>query len=102
MSEVIDFPRRKNPAVARLEGIVRVMTELNEIELRSHEDARRALWIIDISNMCIQVILSDFQDDPYISDLIPRANELTASLEQARHRIHHLGPPFDSALSLCH
>lgn len=87
------FPRRQeHPAVARLQGLTNVLSEMHGIELQSQDDMRRALWILDLSNRCIQVVLSDLHNDPCISDLIRRAEELTASVERARRMVHHLGP----------
>jgi hypothetical protein len=108
MSEVINFPRAAgeqstmHPAVLRLQGLATVMSELNEMNLQSQDDMKRALWVLDLTNRCIKVILSDFRDDPSIGKLIERARELTDSVETARQMVHHLGLSLSSATVLRH
>lgn len=92
MSEVIDFPRcQQHLAVARLQGLTNVMSDLHGMDLRTQGDMRQALWILDLTNRCIRAILSDFRDDPCFNNLIRRAEKLTASVEGARRMVHDLG-----------
>jgi hypothetical protein len=108
MPEVVNFLRaagkqsRLHPAVLRLQGLATVMSELNGMNLRSQDDMKRALWILDLTNRCIKIILSEFRDDPSINELIKRAGELADSVEGARRMVHHLGSSPSSATALRH
>jgi len=108
MPKIINFRRAAaeqsslHPAVLRLQGLATVMSELNGMNLRSHDDMKRALWILDLTNHCIKVILSDFRDDPSIGRLIERAGDLTDSVECVRRMVHHLGLSPSSATVLHH
>ncbi|RZN10295.1 hypothetical protein CWO91_13970 [Bradyrhizobium genosp. SA-3] len=98
MSEVINFPRRQepfapHPAVLRIQGLTILLAELHGASLRTQDDMRRALWILDLTNRSVQLILSDFKDDPNIQELIRQAEELTASVEEARRMVQHLDAP---------
>lgn len=102
MSEVIIFPRGQqhpavHPAIIRVQRLTTVLSELHEANLRTHDDMRGALWILDLTNRCVRVILSDFKDDPCIGELIRQAEELTASVERARRMVQHLGPALQNA-----
>ncbi|MDE2378835.1 hypothetical protein [Bradyrhizobium sp.] len=92
MAEVINFPRtREHPAVRRLQGLTRLLSEMDGMTFQSEEDMRRALWILDLANRCVRVILSDFHDDPCISELIRQAEELVGAVERTRSMVDDLG-----------
>src|SRR6478735_3768021 len=91
---------RLHPAVLKLQGLATVMSGLAGANLRSQDDMERALWILDLTNRCIQVILSDFRDDPSFDKLIERAGELADSVECARQMVHRLGLSLSSATVL--
>lgn len=96
MSRVIDFPRAReratsHPAVRRIQGLTNVLSELREADLQSQHDMRRALWILDLANRCVQIILSDFKGDPSIIELNRQADELIDSVERARQMVDQLG-----------
>ncbi|MBR0789409.1 hypothetical protein JQ631_10035 [Bradyrhizobium manausense] len=93
MSRIINFPQRPkhlHPAVTRLHGLAAVLSDLDTIDLQSKDDLRRALWLLDLTNRCIQIILSDFSKDPCISELANRAEDLTAAIERARQMVREL------------
>lgn len=52
---------------------------------------RRALWILDLTNRCVQIVLSDFKDDPSILELTRQAEELINSVATARQMVDQLG-----------
>ncbi|WP_409190315.1 hypothetical protein [Bradyrhizobium sp. RDM4] len=103
MSEVISFPHaareqfKLHPAMLRLQGLATVTSELNGMNLRNQDDIKRALWILDLTNRCIKIILSDFRDDPSMDKLIKLAGELADSVERARRMVHHLAFTLSSA-----
>jgi hypothetical protein len=95
MSELINFPRRRrrpalHPAAVRMQGLTTVLSDL-DLNLQSQDDMRRALWILDLTNRCVRIILTDFKDDPHIGELIRQAEEITASIERARCMVQNLG-----------
>lgn len=96
MSNVVDFPRRRgssasHPAVRRLQGLTIVLSDLNEADLQNQQDMRRALWILDLTNRCVQIILSDFKDDPSTPELTRHAEDLLDGIARARQMVDHLG-----------
>ncbi|MET4216076.1 hypothetical protein ABIB00_001263 [Bradyrhizobium sp. LB14.3] len=102
MSEVINFPRPQespavHPGVLRVQQLATVLSKLHGANLRTQDDMRGALWILDLTNQCVRVILSDFKDDPCIRELIRHAEELTASIERAGGMVQHLGPASQNA-----
>lgn len=102
MSEVINFPRRQehrplHPAVVRMQGLANVLSDLDALNLRTQDDMRRALWILDLTNRCVQIILTDFEDDPQIREFVRQAEELTASIERARFMVRRIGPCLPNA-----
>ncbi|MGY4365266.1 hypothetical protein ACVW1A_001331 [Bradyrhizobium sp. LB1.3] len=102
MSEVINFRRGQehpavHPAIIRVQRLTTVLSELHGANLRTQDDIRGALWILDLTNRCVRVILSDFKDDPCIGQVIRQAEELTASVEIARCMVQHVGPALQNA-----
>jgi hypothetical protein len=102
MSEVINFPRGQehpavHPAIIRVQRLTTVLSGLHGANLRTQDDMRGALWMLDLTIRCVGVILSDFKDDPCIGELIRQAEELTASVETARRMVQHLGPALQTA-----
>ena len=96
MSELIDFPGGRcssasHPAVRRLQGLTIVLSELHEIDLLNQQDIRRALWILDLTNRCVQIILSDFKDDPSILVLTRHAEDILDGIARARRMVDQLG-----------
>ena len=92
MSEIIDFTcPAPHAAVVRLNGLTSVLSELRGENLRTPDDMRRVLWMLDLANNCIRIILRDFADDPNISQLARHAEELTASVEEVRCMVQQRG-----------
>ena len=96
MSKVVDFPRAPgsfafHPAVRRLQGLTNVLSDLHEVDLQSQQDMRRALWILDLTNRCVQIILSDFKDDSSILELTRHSKDLIDGIARAREMVDQLG-----------
>lgn len=96
MSKVVDFPHSRgpsafHPAVRRLRGLTNVLCDLHAAHLQSQQDMRRALWILDLTNRCVQIILTDFKDDPSIGELTRHADDLITSIASARQMVDQLG-----------
>ncbi|WP_152621642.1 hypothetical protein [Bradyrhizobium japonicum] len=92
MSDIINLPRpAPHAAVVRLNELTSVLSELDGENLRTQDDMRRALWILDLANQCVRIILRDFADDPNIRQLDRKAEELAASVKEARCMIQHGG-----------
>jgi hypothetical protein len=96
VSKVINFPRGRgrpafHPAARRLQGLTNVLSDLHGVDLQSQQDMRRALWILDLTNRCVQIVLSDFKDDPSILELTRQAEELINSVATARQMVDQLG-----------
>jgi hypothetical protein len=95
MSKLMNFPRHEqrpapHPAVVKMQALTSVLSDL-DLNLQSQDDRRRALWILDLTNRCVRIILTDFKDDPHIGELIRQAEEITASIERARCMVQNLG-----------
>ena len=102
MSKVVDFPRGRgrptsHPAVRRIQGLTNVFSELREVDFQTQHDMRRALWILDLTNRCVQIILSDFKGDASILELTRQAEELINSVERARQAVDRLGSTLHGA-----
>lgn len=102
MSKVVDFPRGRgrstsHPAVRRIQGLTNVFSELREADLQTQHDMRRALWMLDLTNRCVQIILSDFKEDASILQLTQQAEELINSVERARQVVDRLGSTLHGA-----
>ncbi|MDI3564732.1 hypothetical protein [Bradyrhizobium sp. Arg816] len=92
MSGIINFPRpAPHAAIVRLDGLTNVLSELDGENLRTQDDMRHALWVLDLANKCVRIILRDFADDPNIRQLARHAEELTASVEEARYMVQDRG-----------
>lgn len=86
----MNFPRpAPHVAVVRLNGLTNVLSELDGENLRTRDDMRRALWILDLANQCVRNILRDFADDPNIRQLARHAEDLATSVEEARYLVQH-------------
>ena len=95
MSDISNFSRSApHAAVVRLDGLTDVLSELDGENLRTEDDLRRALWILDLANQCVRIILRDFADDTNIPQLARRAEELTASVAEARYMVQHRGDKY--------
>jgi hypothetical protein len=95
VSKLVDFPRVRgfsafHPAVRRLHGLTNVLSDLHEVDLQSQRDMRRALWILDLTNRCVQIILSDFKDDPCILAFTQQAEHLIDDIARARQMVDQL------------
>lgn len=51
----------------------------------------RALWMLDIANRTIQIILADFRTTPDQEQLVRQSEKLVALIEVTRERVTALG-----------
>ena len=92
MSDIIDFPcSSPHAAVVRPNGLTNALSELRGENLRTLDDMRRALSMLELANKCVRISLRDFADDPNIRQLARHAEELTSSLEEARFMVQQRG-----------
>ena len=78
---------RHEPALKRLEGIRDVLSTLDLLKMQDHQEMVRTLWILDIANKCIRVVLTDLRDGPRTETLVRQSDDLIASIEIARDKI---------------
>lgn len=99
MSNVVPFSQRPVPATdvatKRLFGIwknVEMFTCCIQLERLTPGEMSRVLRMFDTANACIQIVLSDFREDPAIDQLINQSREIKALIETARQKVACLTP----------
>lgn len=97
MSDIVPFRRRPAPTVAaatkRLHGIwteVETFVSYIEIERLTPNEMARVLRVFDTANACIRIVLSDFNEEPAITQLVEQSHEIKALIENARERVANL------------
>jgi hypothetical protein len=79
-----------NSAKERLEGIWRAVETFvsgAQLEQLTPNEIARMLLVFDTANQCIRLVLSDFNNDAAINQLIDQSRGINALIETARRRI---------------
>jgi hypothetical protein len=80
-----------DPALERLAAIRDILSALNVPNLRAPKQMLRALWMLDIANTNIQILLADFRAVPNQEQLVRQSEKLASLIELARERVARLG-----------
>lgn len=93
------FSPEGNPADAtsravakRLEAISGVVSSLDVTRIRSSEDATRALYILELANKCIRVVLREVHGTFAKNALIDQSDRLIELIDVARNKLVNLRP----------
>jgi hypothetical protein len=74
-------------ALKRLDGIGRVLLDLDLARVRTPEDLARALLTLDIADKCIRAIRAEFRTEAANDRLVRKAGNLTGWIERARDEL---------------
>jgi hypothetical protein len=95
MSNVVklfDAPAQRTDAVLeRLAAIRDILSVLDVPSLTTPTQLLRALWMLDIANTNIQLVLTDLRAVPDRVELVGESEKLASLIEFARGRIAALG-----------
>jgi hypothetical protein len=80
-----------DPTLERLEAIRDILSELDVPNLTTPTQLLRALWMLDIANTNIQLVLTDLRAVPDPVELVGESEKLASLIEFARGRIAALG-----------
>jgi hypothetical protein len=83
--------RPTEPAMERLTAIRDILSVLEVPNVRAPREMLRALWMLDIANTNIQIVLADFRAVPNQEQLVRQSEKLASLIELARERILSLG-----------
>ncbi len=76
------------------------MATMDVSKLRTHEEMMHAVWVLDLANQCIRIVLADFRGDPATDHLVLLAEKLIASIEQVRRALTSLRSAFDDVAAV--
>lgn len=94
MPKVLRFPRpderrpgpdrslRELPAIAS--SAVALLTGVESLQIRTTEDLRRAIFMLDLANTCIRLIVSQIRNGSTRKQLLAQSAKIDQLLETAR------------------
>jgi len=73
-----------NPAAERLQEIGQLVATLQTAPIQNFDDIAHALWVLDLANKCIQVVVAEFRDHPTNQLVIEQSKAISALIELTR------------------
>jgi hypothetical protein len=86
-SHVARSKRPADTAIKRLDGIGRVLADLDVSRLQSQEQTMRALWTLDAADKCIRAIMGEFRTEPATEQMVRTSERLVRLIELARDEV---------------
>jgi hypothetical protein len=83
--------QRTDAALQRLAAIRDILSVLDVPNIKSRTDMLRALWMLDIANTNIQLVLTDLCAVPDQRQLVRESKQLASQIELARDGVAALG-----------
>jgi hypothetical protein len=80
-------PRPTEPVLQRLAAISDILCALDASTIKSPDEMLRALWMLDVANRCIQLILGEFRTAPDREQLVRQSDRIVVLIELARERL---------------